>query len=550
MAPFPSRPLKNWAGGVCFLLGTSLTVGAISDSSLPARLEPSLAREIQANGEARVVVTLREGLKRRGISPKVLVDEVLRGAPPSEIEARHRLESAPVFIARITRKGLDRLLADSRVSRVDLDGEVRGADEVSAAQIGADRVQELSFLGEGVAVAVLDSGTDIFENPDLDPALAGEECFCSRSGGCCPDGSARQSGTGSAHTVTSHGPGVMGIIASRGVVAPAGIAPMSRILMVRVLDDFLIGTFSDILLALDWVVTHAEGVRVVNLSLAAGPYPAPCDHEGAFNEAVSQLSAAFRAKGGVFVAASGNDSRTDMMGSPACVTSVISVGAVDSADRVQPSSDGGESLDLLAPGDRIRTSSSFVRTQSFSGTSAAAPHVAGSAALLFSANPDLSADDLEARLESRGVPIVDPRTLLTTPRVDVFQALLLPIDVRPVPQLLSRRSRGRGFTLILEPRPPFAASDLDVSRLSVSLGGGPDVPVDPASATLEDEDGDGVEELAVHLDRRLLLSGISGFGEFPLVVQGAYQSGLEVRGATTLTLLETPARGRAQEPTP
>jgi len=532
-------------------MGSALPLGEISASGPPAHSERTLAREVEERGVAEVVVTLHPVVPGRGHSVKAIVDEVLRGAPPSEIEAMHRLESAPVFIARINGRGLKRLLADARVWGVDLDGEVRGTDEISAAQISADRVQELGILGEGVTVAVLDSGTDILENPDLDPALAGEECFCSGFFvGCCPDGTARQSGPGSAHTVTTHGPGVMGIIASRGVVAPPGIAPGSKILMVRVLDDTLVGTFSDILLALDWVVTHGDGVRVVNLSLAAGPFAAPCDHAGAFNEAVAQLSAAFRAKGGVFVAASGNDSSTAVMGSPACVTSVISVGAVDAADRVQSTSNGGESLDLLAPGDRIRTSSSFGRVQEFTGTSASAPHVSASAALLFSANPELSPDALEERFKERGVPILDPRSLLTTPRLDAFQALLLPIDVRSIPRALSQRSRGRGFTLVLQPRPPFLASDLDVLRLSATLGEGPEVPVDPAGATLGDNNGDGVEDLLVHLDRRLLLSGISGNGEFPLVVRGALQSGIEVRGSATLNIFGPAARGRAPEPAP
>lgn len=551
MVPKMRRPLGAWVTGLCLLLSTAQPRGETSASGSPAHSQRALVQEVEDRGVARVVVTLRSGDRRRGRSVKTIVDEVLRTVPPSEIEAKHRLESAPVFIARINGRGLKRLLADPRVSGVDLDGEVRGTDQISAVQIGADQVQDLGIIGEGVTVAVLDSGTDILENPDLDPALAGEECFCSGFfGGCCPDGSARQSGPGSAHTVTSHGPGVMGIIASRGVVAPLGIAPGSRILMVRVLDDSLIGTFSDVLLALDWVVTHGEGVRVVNLSLAAGPYAAPCDHDGAFNEAVAQLSAVFRAKGGVFVAASGNDSSTDVMGSPACVASVISVGAVDAADQVLSTSNGGESLDLLAPGANIRTSSSFGRTQELTGTSAAAPHVSASAALLFSANPDLAPDDLEARLKSRGIPVVDSRSLLTTARLDVFQALLLPIEVQSIPQALPQRSRGRGFTLVLEPRPPFLASDLDLSSLSVSLGGGPEVQVELSGATLEDKDGDGVEELVVHLDRRLLLSGVSGTGDFPLVVRGAYQSGIEVGGTATLRILHPPAKGRAPEPAP
>src|SRR5258705_7838545 len=101
----------------------------------PAHSERTLEREDEDRGVARVVVTLHPGVP--GHAVKAIVDEVLRAAPSSEIEAKHRLESAPVFIARINGRGLKRLLADPRVSRVDLDGEVRGTDEISAAQIGA-----------------------------------------------------------------------------------------------------------------------------------------------------------------------------------------------------------------------------------------------------------------------------------------------------------------------------------------------------------------------------------------------------------------------------
>jgi hypothetical protein len=509
-----------------------------------------LLEALRAQGRASVIVTLKAPVRSRPRASARVIEEVLRGVPAAEIEPNQRLVSAPIFMARITRRGWERLSADPRVSRIDLDGEVRGVDDVSAAQIGADRVHALSFLGDGVTIAVLDSGTDIIANPDLDPVLIGEECFCSRFGGCCPDRTARQSGPGSAHTVTTHGPGVMGIIAAQGVRAPLGIAPGARIFMVRVLDDALLATESDILLALDWVITHVDGVRVVNMSIAGGPYVAPCEQGHAFNEGIALLAAAFREKGGLFVAASGNEGNAGALGSPACVSSVISVGAVNSLDQIEPYSDADATLDLLAPGHAIRTCSSFGRVENLTGTSAAAPHVAGAIALMLSANPDLSPDAIEMRLKRQGVGIYDARNGLTLPRVDVFHALALPMDVAVFPPRLPLASRGKGLELRLQPRLPALASDLEPASLRVSLDEGPEQAVDAESASLADADGDGILDLTVGVDRRSLLAERLGAGEHSLLVQGTLRSGIGVMGSTVLTLFQTPGRGPGQEPTP
>jgi len=547
----PCPPRLPTVARLLLLLGmVLLPAGSFRPANVPAgRPGAAIEEAIRSKGEARVIVTLRSASKNRR-PPGQLIDDVLRGAPRAEIEPEHALMSAPVFIARVTGRGLGRLLADARVSQVDLDGEIRGADDLSAQQIGADRVHAMSILGQGVTVAVLDSGTDVLENPDLDPALIGEECFCSRFGGCCPNGTARQSGPGSAHTITVHGPGVMGIIASQGVNAPLGIAPGARIFMVRVLDDNLIAEVSDILLALDWVVSHADGIRVINMSIAGGPYAAPCDQAGAFNEGVALLSAAFREKGGLMVAASGNDSNPQALGSPACVSSVISVGAVNSLDQVEAFSDADASLDLLAPGRRILTDSSFGRVEELTGTSASAPHVAGAIALLLSANGALTPEAIEARLKTHGVPIIDPRNQITFPRVDVFHALALPMDVAIVPAALPVASRGRGLQLRLEPRLPVLATDIEPETLTVSLAGGPEVSVDSGSARWEDADGNGVVELAVSVDRRQLLAGSPGAENLTVQVQGQLRSGVGVLGTSPLALFEPPRRVRGLEPTP
>src|SRR5262245_55004834 len=380
----------GWAPPLLLILaGAGLALAA---GGRPERAGAGLRQAIRLRGEAPAIVTLLP--ERRARSPRARVDELLRGLPAAEIRSPRPLTAAPVFMARLSDRGLAALLADPRVSRVDLDGEVHGTDAGSAAQIQSDKVRQLGYSGAGVTVAVLDTGTDLFDNADLDPVVIAEECFCSSRGGCCPDGSTRQSGPGSTRGIGSHGPGILGILASQGAIAPEGIAPGVRVIALRILDDFASGTFGDILSALDWVATQAPQAALVNLSVAAGPYPPPCDHADAFSEAVALLSAALRQRGTLIIAASGNTASTAGFGTPACVDSVLSVGSVGPADRVSFFSDGSFGLDLLAPGENIVTSSSIGRLQTLTGTSAAAPYVTAAAALLLEANPSLRPDDL------------------------------------------------------------------------------------------------------------------------------------------------------------
>ena len=452
--------------------------------------------------------------------------------------------------ARITGEALTRLLADPRVSRIDRDGKVLGTQASPLSQIGADRVQALGFSGQGITVAVLDSGTDPISNVDLDTSLDSEECFCSNGGGCCPDGSSRQSGPGSAASVSSHGTGVIGIVTSDGFVAPggggAGKPGAGRTGPGRRVDRHLLRHPGGAGLGGE----NRKDVRLVNLSISGGPFPPDCDHLSAFNEAVAQLSAILRDRGGLIIASAGNDYSLTLMGSPACVSSVVSVGAVDAADQVMPFSDATPSLDLLAPGDHVPCAGSYGGIITLTGTSAAAPHVTGAAALVLSAAPGLSAQELEDRLRGRGVPVVDGRNGATYPRVDAFRALVIPVEVASHPAVQSPRSRGRGLSVRVEPPPPFLAADLDPASFTLSAAGGPPVPVEIREAELGDGDGDGIPDLTIHFNRRQVMSGLSAPGAVTLTLEGKFSSGLDCRGKTSLRMLKTGPRGIASEPAP
>ena len=126
------------------------------------------------------------------------------------------------------------------------------------------------------------------------------------------------------------------------------------------------------------------------------------------------------------------------MEAPACISSSVSVGATYDAnfggfslfgcseptapDKVACFGNSGPGLKLFAPGAAI-TSAGAQGTSTFFGTSQAAPHAAGTAALLLQARPSLTPDDVESALVRTGKPILDPRNGLTFPRLDAEAAL-------------------------------------------------------------------------------------------------------------------------------
>jgi hypothetical protein len=145
---------------------------------------------------------------------------------------------------------------------------------------------------------------------------------------------------------------------------------------------------------------------------------------------------ALRANGVLSFVASLNSGSLTQMSAPACIHSAVSVGATydanvgpvgcdptTAADQIACFSNRNSVTDILAPGALITSTYLNGGTAVLLGTSMASPHVAGCAADLLQAMPDLSPDALEAALEGTGVPVHDPGTGLTYPRVDCLAAL-------------------------------------------------------------------------------------------------------------------------------
>lgn len=326
------------------------------------------------------------------------------------------------------------LRADPRVLFVVPDAVVRGsawpasgspsdelyADQEDLEQVRVPEVWPTTIGDPGIVVAVIDSGVEL-THPDLVgvPVVAPRNEIWNNTDVTDDNGHGTHV-TGTILARTDNGEGI------------AGIAPGASLMPIKVLDETGMGFFSDVLDGVDWARTH--GADVVNLSLGGILEPAQV-------ALIQPTFTAARAAGILVVAASGN-SGSQIMEYPAGLHGVVSVAAVDQSDLQAEFSTFNRGVDIAAPGvDILSTIDGGYAEES--GTSMASPHVAGVAALIWSARPGLSVTELEAVLRSSAVDLGDPGrdNVYGSGRVDAEAAL-----AEPVPSPLPDLEPAPGFT--------------------------------------------------------------------------------------------------------
>ncbi|MEN6560639.1 MAG: S8 family peptidase [Acidobacteriota bacterium] len=247
----------------------------------------------------------------------------------------------------------------------------------SGADIKAVKAWDQAKGDDGTVIAVIDTGVD-FSHPDLAAKLAGYgHDFVNDDDEASDD-----------HW---HGTFVAGVAAAdtNNAVGIAGVAWNCRVLPVKVMDAQGNGYYSWIIDGITWAADH--GADVINLSLGG-------DIDDPFLEEACRYA---HDKGVVIVAAAGNDGLAGVLYPAAYDDYVLAVAASDYNDQIADFSNYGPQMDVAAPGVWILgpAPQSYVG-QGYepylfaSGTSAASPNVAGMAALLKSAKPDLTADQI------------------------------------------------------------------------------------------------------------------------------------------------------------
>ena len=299
--------------------------------------------------------------------------------------------------------------------RVWRDRQVRTFLSDSGSMVGAHRVHRKGYTGKGVFVAVIDTGTDV-THPFIRGRPIREACFADR----CPNRRGRMLGPGAARPVAAHGTHVAGIAVGRGK-GMLGMAPEAGLIAVNVFNSDGGARDSNILAAFDWLIGEAwtEPIRIasVNLSLGAPVHSRRACPDRLYGRAVRLLAQ----RSVAVVAAAGNERQKGGIAHPACVNGIVSVGAVDKESRVAGFSNSAPILDILAPGVNILSAVSGSGTpyRELSGTSMAAPHVAGAFALLRQAVPHGYVQDFHGVLVQRGRGVRDRRNGIVKPALDL-----------------------------------------------------------------------------------------------------------------------------------
>ena len=349
----------------------------------------------QPAARARVVVAARDGYD------------------PAGYRVVSRQPNLGTFTIDADDAAVARLRRDPRVVGITAARELRPALAESAAQIHAEAAWNSGLTGTGQTIAVIDTGIDA-THPMLSGHVVDEACFTEvrpSGGGSCPNGQPTQIGAGAAVPCASsgcdHGTHVASIAAGRANGGLRGIASDASVLSVQVFTPASNGpstNISEVLAAFEWVYEQRSrfAIAAINLSVASAvAEPTPCA-----DDAVEQAVQRLRAVGIAVVAAAGNSGATSHLSYPACVPGVVSVSSAGATGRASSFANRAPHLSLFAPGEFVVAAAPGNATVTKSGTSQAAPHVAGALAAFRQGRPTASVDELVRHLDRTADTVV------------------------------------------------------------------------------------------------------------------------------------------------
>jgi serine protease len=284
-------------------------------------------------------------------------------------------------IYNMDKKTAKMLAKDPRVAYVEEDFEVHASAVQSNPTWGLDRIDQTSGSLSGsyqydttasnVTAYIIDTGITVGH---------------SQFGGRASDGWDFVDGDSVAQDCNGHGTHVAGTVGSQTY----GVAKGVKLKAVRVLSCSGSGSNAGVIQGMDWVTNNATLPAVANMSLGSQ------GTSTASNAAVQRMVNA----GVVLVTASGNDNSDACGFTPGNAPGTINVASTAQGDSRSSFSNYGSCIDIFAPGSNITSTWYNGGTNTISGTSMAAPHVAGVAALYLADNPNSSPSGVLSALQN------------------------------------------------------------------------------------------------------------------------------------------------------
>lgn len=440
---------------ICMLL---VSLSATAQQPLPPPMAPeqvdALLAQARASGKVRVIVefavpsaTRSMSERERGDAIKIarlgLLSNVRSGQ--AQLVANSETWTIPYAALELDAAALQALANTPGVLAISPDTvEYRHLEsalpliDVDDAHARGTGTGYGGLTGEGWTVVVLDDGIQA-NHAFFGGRIVHEACFSVNSThdngtytSMCPGGATEAFGSGSANTnsrcnnMCDHGTHVMGIAIGNDGATRKGVAPGANGIMINVFsyDDWTVGTVNDgpttfastQIAALEYVkntLRYEYKIASINMSLGGGQFFDACDvganaTEQARVVVINELTAA----GVAVVISSGNNGYKDAVSRPGCISSAITVSAVEDDLDVATFSNVNEMVDFFAPGVNITSSVPVVNGNygAKQGTSMAAPMVAGAWAVLKQAAPNASVGEIESALTVTGTPIDDNRT--------------------------------------------------------------------------------------------------------------------------------------------
>lgn len=387
----------------------------------PAKIHAQLAEQLKVRPLAAAVEPLRIIVKYR--EGAVGVAAAVAGV--TETHRTYRLIPAGAHSA--TPDAIDALSERDDVEMIWFDEPVHTMLDASVPLIGVPSVWQPGVTGQGIKVAIVDTGIDP-AHPDFASRIAQMKDFTG-------EGPADNNG---------HGTHVAGIVGGTGVASDGkyrGVAPDCIFFAAKVLRGNGSGTMSDVMAGIEWAVQ--QEAQVINMSLGSD---GACDG----TDALSVTCDAAVGRGIVLCVAAGNAGPgASTVGSPGCAKTVITIGATSKTDQVAnfssrgPTRDGRVKPDLCFPGVGIvacRATGTGMGAPlndfytSASGTSMATPHAAGACALLLQAKPGLAPQQIKDLLMSTAKNLNYEPNAQGSGRAEVFAAYQAALGVTPQPQ--------------------------------------------------------------------------------------------------------------------